>query len=55
MMSPCKDCAERSISCHAKCRDYKLYQAYCAHRREVRSRQNQIEADYNAVIRRKYR
>ena len=39
--SPCKECSDRSASCHATCMKY---QAYAADRQEVYTRR------YNAIV-----
>lgn len=42
---PCrKDCPNRSITCHAECEEYKVWQQ--ARRKELDNRQTQKEIDY---------
>ncbi len=35
MVAPCKDCTERTVSCHATCEKYKEFQQWNEKRRET--------------------
>lgn len=51
MMSPCKDCTNRHINCHASCDDYSEYKIKTA---ELNEKIRQVKrAELNVELRRK--
>lgn len=51
MKSPCHECTERRLGCHARCEDYKIYAAY---REDVRKR-HKVENDGRSAALSEYR